>query len=127
MVDKTTTAILVSSVFLCITIVSALLGKTPMLLPVVYVVMSGATFLAYAKDKSSARQKTWRISEQTLHTFSVLGGWPGALVAQEVLRHKTRKVSFRWAFYLTVIANGAFYVWLHFPTGQAFLSQLLSF
>ena len=97
MAQKTTTAILVSSVFLCITIVSALLGKTPMQLPLVYIVMSGATFLAYAKDKSSARQKTRRISEQTLHTLSVLGGWPGAL-----------------------------YVWLHFPTGQAFVSQLLS-
>jgi uncharacterized membrane protein YsdA (DUF1294 family) len=39
----------------------------------------------------------WRIKEDTLHVWSLAGGWPGAWFAQQVLRHKSRKESFRQA------------------------------
>ena len=71
----------------------------------VYVVMSVVTYALYAKDKAAARDRRWRVAESTLHLVSLLGGWPGALLAQQVLRHKTVKVSFRAAFWCTVVAN----------------------
>ncbi len=70
------------------------------------------TFLAYALDKSAARRNAWRVPEKTLHILSLAGGWPGALLAQQVFRHKTRKASFRAVFWLTVVVNVAWLVWL---------------
>ena len=46
--------------------------------------MSLVTFLLYWLDKDAARYREWRISETTLQWVSVLGGWPGALLAQGV-------------------------------------------
>ena len=86
-----------------------------------YVLLSMVTFVAYAVDKSSARNGTWRVSESTLHFLSLTGGWPGALVAQQVLRHKTRKQSFRFVFRITVILNCCVFVWLFTPTGASAL------
>jgi uncharacterized membrane protein YsdA (DUF1294 family) len=63
------------------------------------------TFLVYAWDKSAARRGAWRVPESTLHVLALLGGWPGALLAQRVLRHKTRKQPFGAIFWVTVLAN----------------------
>lgn len=71
----------------------------------VYAVMSVIAFVAYGIDKSAARKNGWRISEDTLLVLGLLGGWPGALVAQQLFRHKTRKRSFRRAFWGTVVVN----------------------
>jgi uncharacterized membrane protein YsdA (DUF1294 family) len=57
------------------------------------------------------------VSESTLHTLSLVGGWPGALVAQQVLRHKSNKATFRTAFWGTVVANVAGFVFIHSPWG----------
>ena len=77
-----------------------------------YVGLSLAAFLAYAFDKSAAVSGRWRTAEQTLHLFSLAGGWPGALIAQQLLRHKTSKQSFVFVFWLTVLLNiGAFVAW----------------
>ncbi len=74
-----------------------------------YVVMSLACGIAYWLDKSAAQSGQWRISETSLLMFGLFGGWPGAIVAQQTLRHKTVKTSFRVAFWATVILNvGAF-------------------
>lgn len=72
---------------------------------VAYFVMSVATFIAYALDKAAARNGTWRITEATLHTMALLCGWPGALLGQRLLRHKTQKRPFREIFGATVIVN----------------------
>jgi uncharacterized membrane protein YsdA (DUF1294 family) len=74
-------------------------------LPVLYGAASLITFAAYGIDKSAARRGAARISEQTLLLLGLAGGWPGALVAQQLFRHKTRKRSFRRAFWGTVGAN----------------------
>jgi uncharacterized membrane protein YsdA (DUF1294 family) len=71
----------------------------------VYVVMSGVTFAVYAHDKSVAGTARRRVPERTLLVLGFLGGWPGAGVAQQALRHKTRKTSFQLRFWATVLAN----------------------
>jgi hypothetical protein len=45
--------------------------------------------------------------------FGILGGWPGALVAQTTLRHKSRKTSFRIVFWATVAMNCAGLFWAY--------------
>jgi uncharacterized membrane protein YsdA (DUF1294 family) len=73
--------------------------------PVLYGAASLVAFAAYGIDKSAARRGAARISEQTLLLLGLVGGWPGALVAQQLFRHKTRKRSFRRVFWGTVGVN----------------------
>lgn len=77
----------------------------PLWIPVLYLVMSVVGFAAYGVDKSAAKANRGRVSEQTLLTVGLLGGWPGALIAQQVFRHKTRKRTFRRMFWCTVLIN----------------------
>jgi uncharacterized membrane protein YsdA (DUF1294 family)/cold shock CspA family protein len=70
-----------------------------------FALLSAVTYLLYALDKRAAQNKNQRTPEKVLHWLSVLGGWPGALIAQQQFRHKTRKTSFRVGFYFTVILN----------------------
>jgi uncharacterized membrane protein YsdA (DUF1294 family) len=69
--------------------------------------MSLLTFIIYAMDKSAAIKGNWRIKESTLHLLSLAGGWPGALMAQQTLKHKSIKQPFRFVFWLTVLLNVA--------------------
>jgi uncharacterized membrane protein YsdA (DUF1294 family) len=41
-----------------------------------YAAISITAFIAYALDKSAARDGRWRIAENTLHLLALLGGWP---------------------------------------------------
>jgi uncharacterized membrane protein YsdA (DUF1294 family)/cold shock CspA family protein len=78
----------------------------------VYGVASLASFFAYVFDKAAAERRLWRTREQTLHLLDLVGGWPGGLVAQQLMRHKTAKPSFVAMFWATVLANMAgFVVW----------------
>ncbi|GAB3549944.1 hypothetical protein GCM10027343_32380 [Noviherbaspirillum agri] len=70
-----------------------------------YLAASVITFCVYAADKSAARNRRRRTPENTLHMLSLLGGWPGAMAAQQTLRHKSSKRSFLMVFWLTLIAN----------------------
>ena len=65
------------------------------------------TFWAYAADKNAARHGRWRIPENNLHLLSLLGGWPGAWLAQQAMRHKASKREFRAVYWLTVAAHCA--------------------
>ena len=78
-----------------------------------YIGFSVVTFLAYALDKSAAVAGRWRSSEQSLLFLGLVGGWPGGLVAQQLLRHKSNKTSFRGAFWGTVLANVTAFVAFH--------------
>lgn len=91
------------------------LGAPPPWLVWAYLGFSVLTFLAYAADKSAAQNGTWRISEQTLHGLSLLGGWPGALIAQQTLRHKSSKQAFRAVFWSTMVLNVLGFVLLASP------------
>ncbi|WP_243077285.1 DUF1294 domain-containing protein [Microbacterium sp. SS28] len=77
----------------------------PWWMPALYGALSLVAFAAYGLDKRAARRSAPRTSERTLLTLGLLGGWPGALVAQQVFRHKTRKRTFRRAFWGTVVLN----------------------
>ena len=81
------------------------LGHMPESWLFAYASLSAVTYVLYAFDKSAARQKNGRIAERTLHLLALLGGWPGALLAQRRLRHKSVKRSFRIVFWLTVLGN----------------------
>jgi uncharacterized membrane protein YsdA (DUF1294 family) len=61
-------------------------------------------YAAYASDKRRAIEKEWRLPEARLHLLALLGGWPGAFLAQRRLRHKCSKGSFQFVFWFTVIA-----------------------
>lgn len=69
---------------------------------------SGASFVTYYfywDDKHRARLGGWRIPETNLHFWVFVGGWPGAFIAQQQFRHKTKKLSFQLVFWLIVIAH----------------------
>lgn len=68
-------------------------------------VMSLLTLGFYAWDKRQANQRGWRVPEKRLHILSLLGGWPGALIGQRWLKHKTIKTKFRAVFWLTVVIH----------------------
>lgn len=76
-------------------------------LAVLYAVASVACFIAYALDKSAARKGRRRTPERTLLLLGLAGGWPGALAAQQWLRHKSSKTSFLAMFWFTVVLNVA--------------------
>ena len=67
--------------------------------------LSAATALVYAVDKSAARHGRRRVPERVLLLLGLVGGWPGALVAQHLLRHKTSKRPFQVAFWATVAVD----------------------
>jgi uncharacterized membrane protein YsdA (DUF1294 family) len=78
-------------------------------------VASIVAYVLYGIDKRRAVAGGRRISENTLHWASLLGGWPGAIIAQRRLRHKTQKLAFRVIFWITVllhlVAAGAVMYW----------------
>lgn len=80
-----------------------------------YLAVSLACFVAYAMDKSAAVAARWRVPENTLLLLGFAGGWPGAIVAQQVLRHKTKKAGFRQAFWGTVALNVLAFVVIFSP------------
>src|SRR5689334_23379746 len=50
--------------------------------------LNALTYFVYAFDKRRAEQGKWRVPEGRLHLLELLGGWPGAWLAQRWLRHK---------------------------------------
>lgn len=84
----------------------------PWLVALAYLVTSLSCFVAYAIDKSAARNGSWRTPERSLLLLGLVGGWPGAVLAQQWLRHKTSKTSFQRMFWCTVVVNVAGFVWL---------------
>jgi uncharacterized membrane protein YsdA (DUF1294 family)/cold shock CspA family protein len=118
--------LVLAALFLAFLTAAALAGKLPVMLPVLYGGLSVVAFLAYALDKSAARNGRWRTKENTLHLLSLAGGWPGALVAQQRLRHKSSKPSFLAVFWVTVVLNCGILAWLLTPAGNQTLRQLLA-
>jgi uncharacterized membrane protein YsdA (DUF1294 family)/cold shock CspA family protein len=80
-----------------------------------YSAMSTATFIVYWLDKRAAVRGGWRVAEGTLHWLSLACGWPGALLAQHLLRHKSAKQKFRRLYWLTVVVNIAAFVAIFTP------------
>lgn len=82
-------------------------GQLPWWVLPASVLVNLSTFFVYWQDKHAAQQRGWRISEGTLHLWSLAGGWGGAWFAQQLLRHKSAKASFRAGYWTTVVIHCA--------------------
>ena len=117
--------LILTAVFLIFVAGSTFTGKLPFAVLGLYLVASAIAFIAYAFDKSAARNDQWRTQESTLHLFALVGGWPGALAAQRFLHHKSRKPSFQVVFWATVILNCCTLGWLFTSSGAEMLRSFL--
>jgi uncharacterized membrane protein YsdA (DUF1294 family)/cold shock CspA family protein len=102
-----------------------LTGELSGLVFALYISASLVAFIAYAWDKAAARRDRWRTAESTLHMLALLGGWPGALVARHIFRHKSKKQSFINAFWATVVLNVIALIGLQMPSGQRLLESTI--
>ncbi|MFA0057515.1 DUF1294 domain-containing protein [Vibrio echinoideorum] len=119
-------SIQIAITYMVLVVVSVLFVESSKALLAWYLVIGVVTFFVYAKDKRAAINGNWRVPEKTLHILSVAGGWLGALIAQDKLRHKTQKQPFRAIYWLTVAMNVAAFVWTLTPSGQALFGRWLS-
>jgi len=110
--NSSTPQIVLALAFLVTVVICVWMGFLPGPAGIAYAALSPVTFFAYAFDKAAARRKTWRTPENALHLLGLVGGWPGALLAQQVLRHKSKKADFRAIFWITVLINCCALVWL---------------
>lgn len=117
--------VIIAVVFLVIVGIAVVASGLPPVILGFYMVVSLMTYIAYAVDKSAARKGAWRTKESTLHLLSLIGGWPGALVAQNKLRHKSRKASFRAVFWMIVLFNCGVFVWMTTSSAAAMLQLLI--
>jgi uncharacterized membrane protein YsdA (DUF1294 family)/cold shock CspA family protein len=106
--------------------VVAALRPVPYWVGVVYIGTSLLCFLIYTLDKTAAREGRWRVSESALLLLGLIGGWPGAIVAQQVLHHKTRKRSFQAAFAGSIIVNVALFVLYTSPLYAAIVQTVVT-
>jgi len=111
-------ALFFAAIFLTFVAGAVATGKLPFVVLIAYLVGSCVAYLAYVFDKAASLKGQWRTPETTLHLFSLVGGWPGAMLAQRTLRHKTQKHSFQWTYWATVILNCAALGWLLSPSGM---------
>lgn len=89
-----------------------------------YLSASVVCFIAYSVDKSRAEAGRYRVAENTLIILGIAGGWPGAILAQQLLRHKTRKTSFQVAFWFSVIVNVGAFLFLASPLLPELIDQV---
>jgi len=104
---------------------AAFAGQLAMTVLAAYALMSGVAFIAYGLDKAAATAGRQRTPEATLHFLGLFCGWPGALLAQRVFRHKSRKREFQSAFWGTVVVNVAALMLLGSDTGSAWVRGML--
>ncbi|RVT88385.1 DUF1294 domain-containing protein [Inhella crocodyli] len=96
----------------------------PRLVTTLYGALSTALFIVYGMDKWAAKRGRARVAESSLHLIALLGGWPGALLGQQVFRHKTAKPAFlRWTWAMVAL-NLLALVWIVTPAGWQAIAVL---
>jgi len=103
--SKVTSASLIAVLYAAVLAIVGALYPVAWLILAVDAVASAATLVAYRSDKLAAQRGKRRTEESALHLMAIGGGWPGALVAQRMYHHKTRKTSFQIVFWITVVVN----------------------
>lgn len=83
-----------------------------------YFAMSLASFIVYYGDKRAAQRGAWRVAESTLQGLALACGWPGALLAQSLLRHKIAKPRFQRVFWACVLLNVLGFTLVFTPLGR---------
>ena len=118
-------SIIFAGLFLVIITICGFFGRVPSWAFVLYLAMSLITYVFYYCDKSAAQKGAWRTPENTLHLLALFGGWPGALVAQQAFRHKSKKRSFLAVFWATVALNSCAFVVLTTPSAVKTLKSFI--
>jgi len=88
-----------------------------------YAFLTTLTILFYGADKKRALSSRWRIPEIYLHLLELMGGWPGALLAQRNFRHKLSKTSYQRVFWGIVVLHGL--VWILFIAFDFSMSDMM--
>ncbi len=93
--------------FCYLLLISAAVGSIFTSQPVVmwFLLVNELTLVIYGMDKMAARKAWRRVPESTLLVFGFVGGWPGAIVGQQLFRHKTQKQPFKTYFIVSVIVS----------------------
>ena len=105
-------------IWLLLVLAYTLIWSSPQWLWPGYALMSVLTFALYSQDKWAAKHGRWRVAEKNLQTMALLGGWPGAVLGQQWLRHKSSKTEFQLQFWLLVFVHIAVMLWLLSPWGR---------
>lgn len=84
---------------------AVMVNTLPAIVLLIYASLSLLTFVLYWHDKRAAKKGSHRTSEKTLQLLSLAGGWPGALFAQRIFRHKSTKKSFQATYWVVVFLN----------------------
>ena len=71
-------------------------------------------FLVMRLDKHKAKMAERRIPENTLFTFTVLGGGVGTIAGMYVFHHKTKKMKFKVGMPLILILEILIFVYFKF-------------
>jgi uncharacterized membrane protein YsdA (DUF1294 family) len=114
-----------TSAFIMLMCVAVIMGKLPMNILLIYALLSALTFTLYWQDKRAAIKGNRRTPESRLQIFSLVGGWPGGLIAQRVLHHKSSKKSFLFTYWLMVLLNISGLFMVTSPKSIQFLQTLL--
>ncbi len=110
--------------FLLLYLAVAYLWRPPAVFALYYLIVGVVTFAVYALDKAAAVRRNQRTPENTLHLLALVGGWPGALLAQQYLRHKSAKLEFRLTFWATAILNVAAFLVVCSPIARAYSPRM---
>ncbi|HCE3021215.1 TPA: cold shock and DUF1294 domain-containing protein [Vibrio parahaemolyticus] len=124
--DSIPSTIMFSIVYLVLASTAVFILGGEKLFIAAYILMSIVTYVMYAIDKNAAQNGKWRTPENTLHLLSLLGGWMGALCAQNKLRHKSKKQPFKSILWLTIFVNIGAFVWTFTPSGSVFVQNFIS-
>ena len=94
----------------------------PVTLLLLVLLLNAVAFCVYWWDKQAAIEGGWRVRESTLLMLAFIGGSVGAITAQRLLCHKTRKEPFRtilalMASFHVVLVTFSAGIWLLAPEG----------
>ena len=78
------------------------------------IVINVLGFLVMGLDKHKAKMAERRIPENTLFTFTVLGGGVGTIAGMYVFHHKTKKMKFKVGMPLILILEILIFVYFKF-------------
>ncbi len=80
-------------------------GQIALLLVGIFAAVNVGSAFVIWRDKRLAAKGRWRIREETLLVWALVGGWPGGIWAMRRFRHKTSKGSFIAKYVLVVGLN----------------------
>lgn len=83
-----------------------------LLAAVLLLIVNLTAFVLFHYDKHAAQDRLWRVSEGTLLLVALIGGSVGAIVGQQIMRHKTRKEPFRTMLYSIPVLQSVAIGWL---------------